>query len=125
MKSVLVVVFVVGLALPAVAHAYAAFRTPGRVAYCGLSEGEPPISLICWTPGNGYSVSMFARGRASGHSSRPNRGAYQDLAPVLRFAHTWRTGSSFTCTSRSSGLTCRNRAGHGWWLGRNNGHRLF
>ena len=125
MRNVLVIAFIVGLALPGIAHAYAAFRTPGRTAYCGPSEGERPILFVCWTPSDGYSVSMFARGRANGHFSRLNTGAYQDLAPVLRFAHTWRAVASFTCTSRTSGLTCRNGAGHGWWLGRDNGNRLF
>jgi hypothetical protein len=31
----------------------------------------------------------------------------------------------YTCMSRSNGLTCKNRSGHGWWLGRFKGYRIF
>ncbi len=30
-----------------------------------------------------------------------------------------------TCSSRSNGLTCKNGIGHGWWLGRCKGYRIF
>jgi len=112
------------LFVPSSASGYAAFRTPGEAAYCGLSEGEPPIHLICWTPNDGFTVDMTARGRAHKRYVRGNRGLVQNLAPVLRFGRTWRAGS-FVCRSRSSGLTCTNRRGHGWRLGRYVGYSLF
>jgi hypothetical protein len=40
----------------------------------------------------------------------------------------WRSPPShgrFVCNSRSSGLTCQNARGHGWWLGRYVGYRVF
>jgi hypothetical protein len=111
-------------AVPAVASAYAAFRTPGRAAYCGLSEGEPPPGLVCWTPNNGFEVGMRATGRAARGTNRLDRGLYQDLAPVLGFGRTW-SGAGFRCASRRGGLTCTNRSGHGWWLGRYRGYRIF
>lgn len=36
---------------------------------------------------------------------------------VLRYGHTWRW-HSFNCSSQRTGLTCRNRAGHGFFLSR-------
>lgn len=37
---------------------------------------------------------------------------------ILGYGHSLRIGP-FLCTSRTDGLTCRNRAGHGWLLSRN------
>jgi hypothetical protein len=37
----------------------AVFRTPGEAAYCNDYSGE----LICWTPNDGFTVHMTARGR--------------------------------------------------------------
>jgi hypothetical protein len=31
----------------------------------------------------------------------------------------------FRCVSRRTGLTCTNARGHGWWIGRYHGYRLF
>jgi hypothetical protein len=38
-------------------------------------------------------------------------------APVLDYGHTWARGG-YKCVSRTSGLTCTNRDGHGWFLSR-------
>jgi hypothetical protein len=46
----------VSFGLVSTAGAVADFATPGRAAYCGTSEGEPPIGLICWTPNHGFTV---------------------------------------------------------------------
>src|SRR5690348_17291368 len=109
---------------PALALGYADFRTPGRAAYCGFSEGESPVWLICWTPDDGYTVAMRPQTRPESEYNRFNRRLYQDRAPVLRFGRSRRL-FGYRCTSRRTGLTCRNRAGHGWWLGRYHGVRLF
>ena len=42
---------------------------------------------------------------------------------VLAYGHTWRS-HGFTCTSRVTGLTCRNGNGHGLFLSRAS-YRLF
>lgn len=124
MIAMVIVVGVVGIPASS-ASAYAAFRTPGEAAYCGLSEGaDPPLSLVCWTPNDGFTVDMTVRGGSHERYAKGNRGLVQNLAPVLRFGHTWRAGS-LVCRSRASGLTCTNRRGHGWWLGRYVGYRLF
>jgi len=52
---------------------------------------------------------------------------------VLRFGQNWtwsfdRRGFGtlyYSCSSRTNGLTCNNQAGHGWWLGRFKGYRIF
>jgi hypothetical protein len=114
----------VALALPAAASAAAAFRTPGRAAYCGLTEGEGPAALICWTPNDGFSIGMGVRGRPTHSYNALDRGYYEDAASVLRFGQAWNI-FAYRCTSRATGLTCTNRGGHGWWLGRYKGYRIF
>jgi hypothetical protein len=42
---------------------------------------------------------------------------------VLEYGSTWGAGP-FTCTSSTAGVTCRNRAGHGFFLSRQS-YRLF
>jgi len=107
------------------AAAVAAFVTPHKAAYCGISEGEPPLSLICWRPADGLTLDMRRLGRAHNGIQSSNR-AYFDPAPgrQIRIGQKWRF-SGWACVSRSAGLTCTNRSGHGWWLGRLKGFRLF
>ena len=110
----------------AAASAVAAFRTPGHAAYCGVSEGEPPSALICWTPNDGFTVDMGERGTATKRYEPKNVGFHDVVGRELRFGGHWHPRAlGFWCTSRSTGLTCWNRAGHGWWLGRYRGYRLF
>jgi hypothetical protein len=124
------------------------FRTPFG-AYCGLSldnlEPSSPF-LLCWTPRDGLLLSLV-------HSlSNPKAGyEYQEHVKNLRprgyillpagHVFTWRcrsVGSGyahrcstrrgipvFTCTSRVGGLTCRGRAGHGFWIGRARNFDVF
>jgi Family of unknown function (DUF6636) len=114
----------VALAAASAAAAAAAFVTPTKAAYCGVSEGEPPLQLICWRPRDGLTLSMGRRGKAGKGIDRANRG-YHEPARLLPFGRTWRIYGYWRCASRPSGLTCTNRAGHGWWLGRRRGSRLF
>ena len=107
------------------ASAVASFVTPARTVYCGLSEGEGPLRLICWRPYDGLTLDVGRFGRAQGRIYLPNRGFYQPVpGHVLRYGETWRRPGYWRCASRSTGLTCTNRAGHGWWLGRRRS-RLF
>jgi hypothetical protein len=55
---------------------------------------------------------------------KDHRGYVDNWAPVLRFGQTRRLGS-FVCKSRSTGLSCTNRRGHGWHLGRYVEYRLY
>jgi hypothetical protein len=115
--------FVIALLVPATAAAVASFRTPERMAYCGLTEGEPPAALVCWRPRDGLTLTMDPRSRAKRWVNGLNRNFHQP-ARFLRFGQTWRA-HGFRCTSRRSGLRCVNRAGHGWLLGRQTGVRTF
>jgi hypothetical protein len=107
------------------AVAAASFVTPGRAAYCSVSHGEPPHHLICWTPNDGFTVAMYRFGRSHKNYSPSNRGWHELAGRVLRFGETWSLPGYWRCVSRRTGLRCTNRAGHGWWLGRYRGYRLF
>jgi hypothetical protein len=108
------------------ASAVSDFRTPGRAAYCGISHGERPYGLICWTPRDGFTVDMQERGTAGKRYEPKNVGYHDVVGRKLRFGGHWHVhGLGFWCTSRRTGLTCWNRAGRGWWLGRRRGYRLF
>jgi hypothetical protein len=57
-----------------------------------------------------------------GATSRPGYTCHGDTvfdphAKVVAYGKTFTYGP-FRCTSQSAGLTCRNRAGHGWFLSR-------
>jgi hypothetical protein len=127
MKTILVVVTscAVALAAASAAAAAAAFVTPAKAAYCGVSEGEPPVHLICWRALDGLTLAMGRQGKARQGIDRANRGYHEPAGRLLLFGQTWRVLGYWRCVSRSGGLTCTNRAGHGWWLGRRQGSRLF
>jgi len=107
------------------AWAAAAFVTSGKAAYCGVSEGEAPLRLVCWRPSDGLTLDMGRFGRAQKRVDIANRGFYQPQpGRVLRYGETWAQPRHWSCVSRSTGLTCTNRSGHGWSLGRRKS-RLF
>ena len=127
-----VVTIMVALAVPASASA-ADFRTPGKAAYCDYApKGEiieggvpnPRSTLQCWTPNDGFWVVTSRRGTVRKGYADQLHAAFAPVDRVLRFGRTWRLGG-FVCKSRKTGLTCRNRAGHGWRLGRFVGYRIF
>src|SRR3954470_9593336 len=104
---------------------YANFRTPGGAAYCGYNEAS--ARYACWTPNDGFEVWM-SNGRARKVYDSYLRG-FAPKAHTLRFGQTraWppmHGKHGMRCTSRRSGLTCKNRRDHGWWLGRYRGYRL-
>lgn len=102
------------------------FRTPSGLVYCGYTTG--PDFLRCDTQyptrfsgrdcdegdfGQAFGMTPTGRGRPLCVSDS----VYDRKAKVLRYGTTRRYGP-FTCTSRRSGLTCKNRRGHGWVLSR-------
>ena len=97
----------------------AQFATPGQAAYCNAYSG-----LICWTPNDGFTVNMGPGSYPTKVYRRDHRGYIDSSAPILRFGRAVRLGA-YVCVSRRSGLTCTNRRGHGWWLGRYVGYRIF
>lgn len=77
------------------------YRRPTRARSCPLDYGE-----------YGDSFTLPARARAvwTCHGDT-TLGAGR----VLRYGRTWSWGP-FRCTMRTSGITCRNRGGHGFVL---------
>lgn len=125
---------VVALALllfasPTQAAPFPGFQTPSRNIYCGYyaPQGAFPATLRCdvlsglkpaprrtceldWT-----GIALSATGRAAAECAGDT--VADQRLPVLRYGSTWRRGR-FTCVSRRSGLTCRNRSGRGFFLSR-------
>jgi len=60
-------------------------------------------------------IRLGARGGAT-YGSRSDFPGYSGRFRTLRYGRTWWTGKGgkIRCTMRSTGLTCRNRAGHGF-----------
>jgi hypothetical protein len=102
------------------------FKTPsgnivcaagGGFIRCDIASGVrplPPKPRSCpvdW----GQGVQMSRRGRA-GIVCAGDTTLGQPV-PVLRYGRTWRRGG-ITCVSRSTGLTCRNLSGRGFFLSR-------
>ncbi len=104
------------------------FRTPsGNI---GCIAATDPTALRCdiksglrpkpATPKDcrlayGDSLEMTATGRP-GYTCHGDT-VLDPRARVLAYGKTFTFGP-FRCTSQSAGLTCRNRAGHGWFLSR-------
>ncbi len=130
-----------GLALtPATAHAAAtltAFQTPSHKIGCLYSRGGgEPARLRCDVRDNAAATpkrpasceldygSAFGL-TATGKATRLCVGdtALDPKAKVLAYDRTRRLGP-FTCTSRTTGLRCTTKAGHGFVLSRQ-AQRLF
>jgi hypothetical protein len=143
----LAALLVAGRASAAPPHS-TSFWTPGKLAAGAVCKfdgnlarfGHTPV-LTCSGTQNPVTVLLEARGRPR-VSHRPfgvnGFGWFYGPPFVLHFGATWwgdRRGDSgtgrssrrvlFRCASRESGLTCRSRSGHGFWLGRIRGHRVF
>jgi hypothetical protein len=127
-------------------HSFPTFFTTGKLAFCKFHtdiSGENAFIpwLNCWRPRDGFTVTMESTGRPGFGPLKENKGPVESvLLPrwLIRFGETWwgnrraeqGNGSGrgrvlFRCTSRTSGLTCRSVSGHGFWLGRARGHRIF
>jgi hypothetical protein len=132
-----VVAFSASLALGASAAsarsvtALSAFHTPNWAAYCFVPfPHEAQLSdtgVVCVTPNDGFTISMGARDRVSFRYDRRARGSRDVFAAQRRlaFGQHWAVRPYWGCVSRTKGLTCWNKAGHGWWLGRYRGYRIF
>jgi hypothetical protein len=131
MRSVVVVAAVAAFALPSAADAAVHFRTPsGNIGCyadrsgirCDIGRTDfaaPPQPASCdFDYGNAFQMSRTSRSRRICHSD-----TVLGARRVLGYGRTLRVGA-FTCSSRTSGLTCRNTAGHGWFLSRERA-RLF
>ena len=121
---------------PAAPATYAAFRTPSRNIVCvhissslscsiksGLVPPPPPRRPGCMVSND---VLLRATGRATtGSSVCPGEPegdagalAMEPVARVLAYGQTWRGPNGLRCDSATTGLTCRNGEGHGFFLSR-------
>jgi hypothetical protein len=113
------------------AATYLSFRTPSGNIYCAYSSGlGQPTSLRCDIRSHlrpapkphrcvegvyGESVGMSRTSRAAVLCISDT--VVDPRARVLAYGTTWSRGG-FRCVSRSTGLTCTNARGHGWFLSR-------
>jgi hypothetical protein len=123
-------------AAPAGASSISWFKTPSKNIYCAwFHEAGSKQFLRCdvgelahrapkphgcqfdW----GGSFGMNARGRASALCVSDS--VHDKRAKTLAYGKTRKYGS-FSCTSQTSGLRCRNRSGHGFSLSRER-YKLF
>jgi hypothetical protein len=119
-----------------------AFKTPSGNIVCGYSiapDGDasmecgvksglkpPPHPIHCQAGDpNDKRVSLTATGlaRAVLCAGDPGPFVVESKAGVLGYGQTW-SGGGISCTSATTGVTCRNRAGHGFFVSRD-GWRLF
>ncbi|MBA3384209.1 MAG: hypothetical protein H0T20_06090 [Actinobacteria bacterium] len=121
------------LATPGLASATAlsAFHTPGWAAECYVPfPHELPLSktgITCLTPSDGFTISMGPFGRPTKTYDK-NAVGYRDpfaARRLLRLGQHWAVRPYWACSSKATGLTCWNKSGHGWWLGRFRGYRVF
>jgi hypothetical protein len=117
---------------------YGAFKTPSRNIVCGYSidvHGRasmecgvksglkpPPRRIHCLAGDpNDKRVSLRDLGRAApvlcAGDPGPLLPQIEAKARVLGYGRTWSAGG-ISCSSATVGLTCRNRAGHGFVLSR-------
>jgi len=102
------------LLAPATAQAgIKTFRSPsGQLGCMYYNDPDVPASVRCeWAGGNDRAVVVERTGK--GKRIRITDTVMDPSARVLPYGATRRYGP-IRCTSRRSGITCRNRAGHGF-----------
>jgi hypothetical protein len=106
------------------------FRTPTGNIGCVFASGLGPTNLRCdirsrprpqpprphgcdldW--GDSYTLGVRGRALVTCHGDT----AVLPDSRVLKYGSRW-ARSGFTCESRLTGLRCRNRSGHGFFLSR-------
>jgi hypothetical protein len=134
-RILLALSLLLAVAAPASAMTIRSFHSPSRNIRCmGLKDAGTyslrcDISVHSWRAPKQPSCK-FAGDRGDtltmGRANRPSWPCVSDavdMGPVLAYGHTWRFGP-FTCTSRTTGVTCRNAGAHGWMLAKTS-YRLF
>ena len=110
---------------------YVAFKTPsGNIgcAYaklvgendlrCEIRSGMKPLPAKpkgCGDGDWGQAAIMKAKGKATRICITDT--VLDPRNKVLGYGKTWKR-AGFTCVSKTTGLTCRNQSGHGWFLSR-------
>jgi hypothetical protein len=92
---------------------------------CAIHSGlkpKPPYTRECRAgrlDHNADRISLWASGRAEPVPCSGDAGPFvgERGARVLGYGRTWSAGG-LRCTSAITGLTCRNKSGHGFFLSR-------
>jgi hypothetical protein len=95
-----------------------AFQSPSGNIRCVGETGGGQYYLRCNISDYDWSYSEGCNGRAfrmTGYSDVSCVSAGIRSGSTLRYGRSWYFGP-FKCTSRTSGITCTNGAGHGWML---------
>src|SRR4051794_40922531 len=119
----------IALAFPSVASAWSEyyFRTPSGNIQCSFvhtdNANEKVDCLVASTAAGKYDYPLAYELDTwrTVQVWRTNQGVMGEPVHVLQYGQTLARGfrSAFTCTSQSSGLTCRNRfSHHGFFLSR-------
>jgi hypothetical protein len=134
------IVLILALALcaaPAASAVVSGFRTPsgnigciyatgfgkGPSLRCDIRSGlrpkpaRPKNCDLDW--GDSYNMGATGRVFVTCHGDT----AIDPRSRVLRYGATWKK-SGFVCTSKRTGLRCRNRGGHGFFLSRRRSYRF-
>jgi hypothetical protein len=133
----LIALVVLGLvALPAQAAKYGSFKTPSGNIICGYGGGsigcgiktglKPAPKNTCHDLDySGKRMSLRSTGTAMVDVCAGDPGPFllEAKAPVLAYGSKWH-GSGITCASRPAGLTCKNRTGHGFFMSRARSYRF-
>jgi hypothetical protein len=107
------------------------FRTPSGNIYCAYEHYSfAPIDLRCeirsdikpLPPRPRACNADWGAGYAMRQTGRPyvlciSDTIYDAKARVFPYGTTWR-GGAFSCSSKTTGLRCTNRSGHGFFLSR-------
>jgi hypothetical protein len=111
---VVLLVLVAALFAPAGAQAaYRDFQSPsGKIGCAFYSDAETPRFVRCdWNGGGDHALTLRETGK--GRRTHITDTVRNPDAKVLAYGKTTTFGP-LRCTSRRSGLTCRNKAGHGF-----------
>jgi hypothetical protein len=104
------------LAFPAGASAtFRQFRSPTGKIGCAFESGGglKPIVRCEWAGSNDVAIWVGVRGRA--HRLKISDTVRDPHAKVLHYGHSLRF-HRIKCTSRRTGMTCRNRRHHGFTI---------
>ena len=136
MKSSLLISFAVTVVVTAVAASSAAagrtvlpgFRTPsGNIRcfvvdklYCSIQHSAygARLQARCDLDWHGFELGPAAKGTVYCTSNAPyDMGKQRPSNRILAYGKSFHRGA-FTCSSRRTGITCRNRNGHGLFISR-------
>jgi hypothetical protein len=88
------------------------WRSPSRNIACRYYAQR--YTVLCETENDAFAVAV---GRYSGRAYRTHYSSIPYRVPILPYGTFW-SADGIRCVSRSTGMTCRTPAGHGFFLER-------